>query len=204
MIIEERESWCTWHRSCIARTQPHGQEPTRPNGAPKATAPPSQLRTLRTRKDRRESKRRESGRVMGEVGMKREIEEDGDGHHRAKLREAVTVGKVGKRVDSEEHREDSGRIERDTERGQMQALAMEGRGDRGKERFGMGREGLTRDWLLKDREATQTGAGEYEGTATSTPRCTRTRTVKKLLSQLRYQLSQPSRWWRVPPIVALS
>ena len=74
--------------------------------------------------------------------MKREIEEDGDGHHRAKLREAVTVGKVGKRVDSEEHREDSGRIERDTERGEMQALAMAGRGDRGKGRFGGTDQGL--------------------------------------------------------------
>ena len=34
--------------------------------------------------------------------MKREIEEVGDGHHSAKPREAVTAGKVGKRVDSEE------------------------------------------------------------------------------------------------------
>ena len=90
--------------------------------------------------------------------MKREIEEDGDGHHSTKLREAVTVGKVRERVDSEEHREDSGRIEG----GGMQVLAMAGRGDRGKERFGMGCE----DWLLKDREATQTGAGEYEATQT--------------------------------------
>ena len=135
---------------------------------------------------------------MGEVVMKREIEEDGDGHYSAKLRQAVTVGKVGKRVDSEEHREDSGRIERDTERGQMQALAMEGRGDRGKERFGMGREGLTRDWLLKDREATQTGAGEYEGTATSTPR-TRSYSINFL-----FFLSHMARWWPVPPIVAVS
>ena len=44
-------------------------------------------------------------------------------------------------------------------------LAPHDRGE-SQERFGMGREGLTRDWLLKDREATQTGAGEYEGTAT--------------------------------------
>ena len=98
--------------------------------------------------------------------MEREVEGDGEGHHSAqrdsKLREAVTVGKVGKRVDSEEHREDSGRIERDTERGKCRPWPWKG----GATEERAGSEGLTRDWPLKDREATQTGAGEYEGTAT--------------------------------------
>ena len=74
--------------------------------------------------------------------MEREVEGDGEGHHSAqrdsKLREAVTVGKVRERVDSEEHREDSGRIEG----GGMQVLAMAGRGDRGKGRFGGTDQGL--------------------------------------------------------------
>ena len=133
---------------------------------------------------------------MGEVGMKREIEEDGDGHHSAKLRGAVTVGKVGKRVDSEEHSigRTAAELKETLKEGRCRPWPWQG----GATEERAGSEGLTRDWPLKDRGATQTGAGEYEGTATSTPR-TRSYSINFL-----FFLSHMARWWRVPPIVALS